>query len=716
MEPLYTQYITKHPTALEHLNNLPNTPALTAYLAHTRTLAQSLTHAWDLPSLLIKPVQRLLKYSLLLGAVIDETPATHGDKANLKMARERMEAVAHGVNEGRRRREVVKEVLTGTPVKKIGEQQKAKKKGLNVNVATSVNLGRMKTLRTVSWKSREGIDSNEETERVAMLGVELRETDAFIRQIAKDAVACGKSVTALMEKLREWAFCFGRVIDVSGNQGSDAFEAFLDVIRDRLLPMCGELENVIEDRLISQLARLRDSSDAPERLLEAMYTLEPLHNGLLNINISRQRPPAQLLEASKSYLALRGQLFEELPRYLQLLHRGIAHCVAGFASMQTEFWLNIRMHWGDLWDALKVEGEMQGEAAETLRVWWERFEQVEAAMQGLVILSHPVPHPIELRAKEGAKEGEKEREKEATSSPSKSRSRKRAMSSSVDLTSSSTFSVRGSLDPFHTPPLSSRITPSKTRSMQSLDSGTRRLDRKNSNESVRSRKSGKSLKSGKPSQYASMSTMTTLVDPLEGEDTVYPLEYPKEPSSPSRPTYDRTKSMPISYPMQLKKSESQGRLLGEFNGSENISRTTLIQTPEPENERGRTSRKTSIRKRLAEHFRPILATTPPRRQGSPPCPTFPSPQPIAEEVVPSTALYSCSVVHMCDPPEGVHYLGFPFFTLIKDEIYHVLVEAGHPSSHVELPLYVDDGEDCLLLVHNSLGENGWALASFLEPL
>ena len=66
LEPLYMHYITHHPAALAHLNVLPQTPALAAYYATTRTLAQQLSHAWDLPSLLIKSVQRILKYALLL--------------------------------------------------------------------------------------------------------------------------------------------------------------------------------------------------------------------------------------------------------------------------------------------------------------------------------------------------------------------------------------------------------------------------------------------------------------------------------------------------------------------------------------------------------------------------------------------------------------------------------------------------------------------------
>ena len=78
--------------------------------------------------------------------------------------------------------------------------------------------------------------------------------------------------------------------------------------------------------------------------------------------------------------------------------------------------------------------------------------------------------------------------------------------------------------------------------------------------------------------------------------------------------------------------------------------------------------------------------------------------------------YMCRVIHPCTPPAAVSYFSFPFFKLVNDDLYEVLQEAGHPSIHPKLPLYVDDGEDCLLLCRDQRGNVGWALASFLEPV
>ena len=74
------------------------------------------------------------------------------------------------------------------------------------------------------------------------------------------------------------------------------------------------------------------------------------------------------------------------------------------------------------------------------------------------------------------------------------------------------------------------------------------------------------------------------------------------------------------------------------------------------------------------------------------------------------------MIHPCEPPAGVAYRQIPVFTLRVDDVYDILQEAGHPSTHHELPLYVDDGEDCLLLARNEAGDVGWVLASFLLPV
>ena len=62
--------------------------------------------AWDLQSLLIKPVQRILQYPLLLSKLVDTTSSKHDDRVSVMNARETMGQVAQDINEVKRRKDI----------------------------------------------------------------------------------------------------------------------------------------------------------------------------------------------------------------------------------------------------------------------------------------------------------------------------------------------------------------------------------------------------------------------------------------------------------------------------------------------------------------------------------------------------------------------------------------------------------------------------------
>jgi hypothetical protein len=189
--------------------------------------------------------------------------------------------------------------------------------------------------------------------------------------------------------------------------------------------------------------------------------------------------------------------------------------------------------------------------------------------------------------------------------------------------------------------------------------------------------------------------------------------------------------------MSLHRCSSQGKLLDAFGrekerdheeeqsarggGATNGKQTTLTNALLPSLQRRNGGPRRPRASDAAQHH----PATPPPHAGHrhhhhhphphPPMP--PAPQlTVSSRWYRAPALYTCRVVHDCDPPGGVQYYGLPFFKLSLDEIYHVLKEAGHPSRHRDLPLMVDEGDDCLLLARDEGGELGWLLASFLYPV
>jgi hypothetical protein len=668
MKSPYMHYITHHPASLTHLNSLPQTPALAAYHATTRTLAQQLSHAWDLPSLLIKPVQRLLKYALLLNAIIEATPDSHGDKENLRRAKSMVEAVSHAINEGQRRREIVKEVFAaGKPAELL------KKKGLGI-------VGRVRggvtTPRSISRAD------SEETERVMQMERNINLTTDFVQNFAKETVDWVKSVHVLMSSLHMWAEGFGRVIGLGPDVTSEAFDAFLVVVDKQLLALCVDLKALVEEQLLPQLRVLLDTIKRPGLLLETLHALEPHHYALLQHNPAKGRPPPALNEASVAFVALRAQLITELPAFLSFLEAGVTLCVSQVIKWQARLWRDVRTRWSDLWDALRVEGEMNAGNEETERVWRARWEEATRDLYNLSII-----HPDKLTP----------RSKQARMSPP----------SPTTTRTGTVNSYTGSLEssrPSQTDAQSfvdSTASPHRKRSFNT-SSSVRRLARRPSTDSLHSIRSARS--SSGHGHY---------------------VDAPEFTPSPPRHTMSRRQSMPMS----LHHSQSHGRLLDSY-GRESRDKDRELEeepgagggkqhaSPLPSPQRRNLGSKRARPAELPRHPSPH----PPHRQYTHPHPHPPIPMPPVPQLTVSSrwyrapALYTCRVVHECEPPEGVEYYGLPFFKLFLGDVYQVLKEAGHPSRHRDLPLLVDEGEDCLLLARDSGDELGWLLASFLFPV
>lgn len=79
-------------------------------------------------------------------------------------------------------------------------------------------------------------------------------------------------------------------------------------------------------------------------------------------------------------------------------------------------------------------------------------------------------------------------------------------------------------------------------------------------------------------------------------------------------------------------------------------------------------------------------------------------------------LYVVTCVHPFHPPPGAIHLDLPFLSLQINDVVDILLEDGHPSTHANLPIYVDDGDDCMLVGRDEQDNIGWCLASFVMPL
>lgn len=113
MEKVYSDYLRNHDAANKKLQALLRSDIVVLWLNECRTWAADLTSAWDLDSLLVKPVQRILKYPLLLGQLLEVTPEDHPDYTSLEIAVREMKSASSRINEMKKRVELVEQFVTG---------------------------------------------------------------------------------------------------------------------------------------------------------------------------------------------------------------------------------------------------------------------------------------------------------------------------------------------------------------------------------------------------------------------------------------------------------------------------------------------------------------------------------------------------------------------------------------------------------------------------
>lgn len=676
-----------------------------------------MSHAWDLASLLIKPVQRLLKYPLLLSAIIEETPDSHPDKQSLKDAKLRTEAIARQVNEIRRRSEVVKEVLT------------SKKKSLTVTVTASVNLGKMKNLRPGSMKHLQN-DSNGEAGRVENLSAELKQIEDFAQDFAKNIVDWSRSMTKVMAGLRTWALGFGKVIGLSEEQRSEAFEAFVYVIEVQLKGLSDTLDQEINITLLRHIALLLDTMRQPQKLLSSMREQEPLHYHLLTMNVSsKNRPPAALLAASTNYLALRGQLDTELPTYIAMLRKGLDLCIAKLAEIQVLFWGSVRDKWAELWEMLRVEGELNAGHEETMSVWRARWMDVDDVVARLNINQRKKIYQEPERARSSSQVPERAKTSvnnlhsmlsslEPEHTPSKRPSYSSSRHASMDRSDSSSLSSG-----FVTIPVPSHPMPVRQRSRSRRESNDNPVSHHDRGKSPR-RKSDREGYTHRqqhpphPNTYDQVGVAESSAIPRWKSMPLNTGGISRDPSrratSPPRiyAVHDDDHGAQIYYPYSAPIEGFDHRQMPERTRDDNSKKPTKGESSKakkPSSGRNRSGSVSSL-------FKSEKQT-----REAPPVPTQPLDTGMfsrtrRDSLVNKPARYVTTVIMPCMFKRGIDYYGFPFFDLFNGEFYEVLQEAGHPSIH-KLPVYVDEGEeDCLLLCRDRDGMVGWAFASFMEPV
>ncbi|TID04361.1 Dynamin-binding protein [Colletotrichum higginsianum] len=97
--------------AAKRLIQIQQDPTVKVWLTECNEVAKDLTAAWDLDSLLIKPMQRITKYPTLIQELLRHTPEDHPDRAELVSAKETLELAIIEINKTKKNFELVGQIV-----------------------------------------------------------------------------------------------------------------------------------------------------------------------------------------------------------------------------------------------------------------------------------------------------------------------------------------------------------------------------------------------------------------------------------------------------------------------------------------------------------------------------------------------------------------------------------------------------------------------------
>ena len=206
MERVFTDYLKNHDAANQKLQILQKSPKVQIWLKECRAYAHDLTSAWDLDSLLVKPVQRLLKYPLLLDQLLEVTPENHPDFSALDVAAREMKGMAKRIDESKKRADLMEQVTSTR-----------KRKESDVRIGLSKAFGR----RTEKIKQQVGLTDLPEDKAYTAVSEKFGSHFFQLQVVMRDVEMYTSDVQTFMNQFCNFASAMESHIDVGQTNHPD---------------------------------------------------------------------------------------------------------------------------------------------------------------------------------------------------------------------------------------------------------------------------------------------------------------------------------------------------------------------------------------------------------------------------------------------------------------------------------------------------------------
>ncbi|XP_038296190.1 dynamin-binding protein isoform X2 [Canis lupus baileyi] len=351
LEGTYKVYCQNHDEAISLLEIYEKDEKIQKHLQDSLADLKSLYTEWgctnyiNLGSFLIKPVQRVMRYPLLLMELLNSTPESHPDKAPLTSAVLAVKEINVNINEYKRRKDLVLKYRKGD---EDSLMEKISKLNIHSIIKKSNRVSsHLKHLTGFAPQIKD--EAFEETEKNFRMQERLiksfiRDLSLYLQHIRESA--CVKVVAAVSM----WDVCMEK-----GHRDLEQFEKVHRYISDQLFT---NFKERTERLVISPLNQLLSMFTGPHKLVQKRFDkLLDFYNCTERAEKLKDKKTLEELQSARNnYEALNAQLLDELPKFHQYAQGLFTNCIHGYAEAHCDFVRQALEQLKPLLSLLKVAG------------------------------------------------------------------------------------------------------------------------------------------------------------------------------------------------------------------------------------------------------------------------------------------------------------------------------------------------------------------------
>ncbi|XP_077156813.1 rho guanine nucleotide exchange factor 38 [Paroedura picta] len=266
----------------------------------------------DMGSLMIKPIQRVMKYPLLLCELLNSTPMSHPDHKALQEALAAVKDMNMNINELKRRKDLV------LKYKKTDEEESLKEKFSRLNIHSISKKSKrvtshLKILTSGEPQVKDEIFNKEEK---------------LFRSLEKTVKLCVKNISLSSQHLEESRnLAVQNAVDLQDilcvRENSDSLNTSMNVETP-----CDRFTSQLDKKVLTPLSVLQALFPGPQKLIQKRY------DKLLDYHGYHQKAAGDEMDlARKEYEALNAQLVEELQRFNEAAKKIVTNCLCSFVIL-----------------------------------------------------------------------------------------------------------------------------------------------------------------------------------------------------------------------------------------------------------------------------------------------------------------------------------------------------------------------------------------------